>query len=159
MIEFIKEKWLLIILISIILVFSIVLVFFYFSAKKQPEQLSVPAIPTPVEINKTQKKLSPSEQAKIQTKADENFSKQWADVYKNYPWYKQLPISGNGYFVFFDINKKAIVAKLYPKKNTTISLESQNENLKHEVETALTRIGVNLTNFAPQWIVTPEYNY
>lgn len=49
-----------------------------------------------------------------QEKADQEFSDFEYKVANKYPWRRKLPLTGNKYFVIYDILAKKFVARLYP---------------------------------------------
>ncbi len=73
------------------------------------------------------------DQLKIQTEADKNFADRQNEVLRNYPWYNSLPIQTNKYFVYFDLKNKMLIALLYPKQSSSISINSQVEEFKAEI--------------------------
>ena len=111
--------------------------------------------PTPVVEKKNPTPTSTQqEQNNLQTQSDINFSKKQKAIYDNYPWYGSLPISGGNYFVYFDIDTKKLVAKIYPKKGPGEA--SEVDALETQIKSKLTALGVNLNTYKIDWQVFPK---
>lgn len=92
------------------------------------------------------------DQVKIQSQADKNFGDWQLQVITNYPWYKQLPLQTESYFVYFDLDTKTLFAKIYSNPSD----ESRIIIIKNEVSSRLTALGVDLTTFPIEWkVVNP----
>ncbi|HET9946965.1 MAG TPA: Ig-like domain-containing protein [Patescibacteria group bacterium] len=80
------------------------------------------------------------------------FDDQWAQIqkqlYQNFPWYDQLPLSTTDYFVSFDMQQNVLTADLFPKNPNN---SSEINGIKQEVQNALKTIGVDLTKITIQW--------
>lgn len=96
------------------------------------------------------------DQIKTQAEADKNYGEWEKNVLKNYPWYNQLPLQADNYFVYFDLDKKIFIGKLYPKKSSNLSIETQVNTFKNEIITQLKTLGVDIAKFSFQWLTNPE---
>lgn len=95
--------------------------------------------------------VSTENQIKAQAEADYEFG-QWDEQNKrNYPWYTLLPIQSPTYFVYFNLDTKSFVAKLYP----TSSSEEEINQLKTQVQTRLTNLYIPWNDFPIEWKITP----
>lgn len=95
--------------------------------------------------------ISKEDMAKEQSQSDKNFGNWQQNIITNYPWYNKLPISTNSYFVYFDLNKKQIVARIYLDPNSSLSADDQIKQYQPTIESELQNIGVDLNKFPVQW--------
>lgn len=124
------------------------------SSKNPPSSRVNPTvIPTPTIF---QTSFIPKDPLKEQTISDENFSSWVSSVRKTYPWYKNLPLQSSEYFVYFDLEKKVFIAKLYPSKSSTVSIDEQIKIIKEHVLVSLATMGINVNLYQLEWIVNPE---
>lgn len=72
-----------------------------------------------------------------QAQADRNFAAKSKEIQDLYPWLDKLPIQTQNYFVYFDVNEKQFIAKLYPSSSSNLTVEQQVEGFKNEVKTKL----------------------
>lgn len=96
------------------------------------------------------------DQIKNQTEADRNFAEWQKNIYKNYPWYDSFPIRTTNYFVYFDIEKKGFIAKLYPKTDSPISINEQTVGLKNEILEKLKNLNIDTTKYTIHWDIVPK---
>lgn len=81
-----------------------------------------------------------------QKKADQEYAGWEKSVMDKYPWRKKLPLTSEKYFVFFDINNKVFIARLYPKQGDDI------EQLKSEILKELKEgKGIPVDNYKIEW--------
>jgi len=64
-------------------------------------------------------------------KSDDNWGKKMQETSNTYPWLDQFPIQTDEYFVYFDINKKTFVAKIFSKENANLIKETIINELKN----------------------------
>lgn len=100
--------------------------------------------------------VSIEEQIKVQEKADRDFGEWSKNLYDNYPWYNNLPLNTNDYFVYFDPDKKQFFADLYPKTSSTIPQNNQVQRFKEEVTSKLQSFGIDLSKYPIVWEIKPE---
>ena len=86
----------------------------------------------------------------VQAKYDDLWGQKQQDLYKNYPWYDQLPISTSDYFLSFDIGSNTLYADLFPKDPANVIAVNQ---LKQTVLQVLKSIGVNTSRVSIQWTI------
>lgn len=96
--------------------------------------------------------VSLDDQAKNQAIADKNFEDYWNQVYDSYPWYNQLPLQTENYFVYFDLTKKAFIGILY------IEAENMNDQLaqntrKEEILSRLANLDIPVDSAKFEWSV------
>lgn len=148
-----------IIIIVFVLVGIVILLFLFLpSTTKQQEtpkppvtQILTPTIFIPQENTNTL-----DGQLRIQTQADKKFSEWQKDINIKYPWYNDLPLQENEYYIYFDLDKTAFVAFLYPKQSGNISIETQITKLKEKILKQLTMIGVDIKNYQFIWTTQPK---
>lgn len=97
--------------------------------------------------------VSTEDQIAAQAKADKSFGEWDKNNAQNYPWYNQLPIQASTYFVYFDLDNKKFIAKLYPTSSTPTDTEIT--ALKNEVQTKLISLGVPLNDYFINWSIIP----
>lgn len=88
--------------------------------------------------------ISIEDQTRAQTEADKRVADIQEEILKNYPWYNQLPLHTDSYFVYFDVDKKKFIGQLYSSNN-------QFDSLKNEAISKLQSIGVNTSAFTFEW--------
>lgn len=104
---------------------------------------------TTVPINK----VSTEDQIKNQEIADRDFGEWDKNNQASYPWYNKLPLQTNTYFVYFNLDTKNFVAKIYPSSSTPT--ESETNAIKSEVLSKLAGLGINTANYSIEWKVIP----
>lgn len=100
--------------------------------------------------------LTLEDQLQLQTIADQKYATWQAEIFKNYPWFNELPVQTKKYFVFFDLGKKSFKAKLYPLSEGKTSIEKQIESLKSDVLNALQKLGIDTVKYKINWEIIPE---
>jgi hypothetical protein len=100
--------------------------------------------------------LTEEEQIKAQTIADQNYGKAIRAQEEAYPWLQSLPLQTPTYFVFFDTNKKQMLATLYPTASSTLSIEQQEATIKSQILIRLQELGIDTIKYAPVWISKPK---
>jgi len=100
--------------------------------------------------------MSQDDKMKMQEISDQNYTK-WQKINdSNYPWYNNLPLQTDNYFVYFDLDKKIFIGKLYPKQSSSISIDSQTASMKTEINLTLIKLGIDTTKYSFDWQITPE---
>ncbi len=124
---------------------------FAFSPQKSAETTPPP---TPI-IQKQKPTLNPTQVQQLQTAADRNYAQHQKELDETYPWLNQLPLSGDNYFVYFDVAKKQFIGKLYPKTSLG-SVDDQVVTLKNQVLEALKTQNIPYDQYQFSWVITPE---
>ncbi|MCL4418988.1 hypothetical protein M1146_02675 [Patescibacteria group bacterium] len=84
-----------------------------------------------------------------QGEADKNFANELKKTQTTYPWYNKLPLMDSNYFVYFDLNKKQLIAKIYSLSNNLSA--GQVSNIKKQIESNLLGLGVPVSQFPILW--------
>lgn len=127
----------------------IISIFAIFSSLGSPSQAPIPGsvVPTTIlDTIPTPGNSTPEEQLEIQTRADRNFSQEYEKITKNYPWFEKLPILTGDYFIYFDLEKKQFVARIYSTNSVVI------ENIKLKIIDGLKKtIGPDSSKYPVRW--------
>lgn len=143
-------KYLIIVLFVVVIILSVIVVINSRREKAaQPPQVSFPSPTTSVRLPSPIPIISTEDQIKAQSEADLNFGKWAQDVNRNYPWYNQLPIQTEKYYVYFDLDLKKFIGRLYANGQ-------QAENLKTEVMRRLSELGIDTSKYEFQWEIVPQ---
>lgn len=156
--DLLKKKWFLIsVLLIVMLVMLVVL-----SLQKNPSQLQqlLPSSQTTDQTQTTQfENLSESEKLEQaiaeQTKADEEYVSWKDDNVGEYPWLNKLPLTSDKYYVYFDLDKKSFVARIYPSPGEDIEQikSSVVQDLKKMKEKSPEDFAENFPeNFTFEWV-------
>lgn len=122
--------------------------------------LTAPSVlPTPVPTSIST--ASPSgipltDQIKIQSEADRDFAEKTKQINILYPWLDKLPIQTPNYYVYFDVNQKQFIAKLYPSSTSTTPIDQQVNSFKSEITTKLQSLIPDYTQYNIKWDIIPE---
>lgn len=100
--------------------------------------------------------LTQQQKEQYQTQADEYYQNTQDTILKNYPWYLDLPIQDTYYFVYFDPPSETFIAKLYPQKTASTSLDEQVNSLQKTVTEKIKALGSNADKYKIDWQVIPE---
>src|SRR5438132_249205 len=112
------KKTIISILVLVILILLAVSFFLSQASKKEVPSSAPITTPTPILVPVSTATPMPLDKQLInQTEADKNFSAWQKDIQTNYPWYNNLPLQEDGYFVYFDLDQKTFFAYLYPKSS------------------------------------------
>ena len=118
----------------------------------QPTQFVEPTIPETGVFDETNVEKSPAVMQAIQEQmqADQEYA-QWQQTNEtSYPWLRKLPLTSDKYFVYFDLNRKAFVGRLYVKP------EDDLEKLKSDILNILkVDEEIPVENFQVEWQVNP----
>ncbi len=83
--------------------------------------------------------VSEEEAQAVQSESDREFSQWQEEIYSNYPWYSSLPLQTSEYFVYLDLEKKAIFAILYQDQIPA----DQIDTTKVSIINQLSSLGIN----------------
>lgn len=137
-----------IIVCVLIFLFAIFAVIFILTQKK-PESTPV-ALPTPTIFPTTTP--PPQEEAmQIQSEADRDYGEWQKTVYETYPWYNQLPLKTDNYYVYFDLDTKEMIAYLYPAADTPE--EQQITLMKREILRKLQLLNTPFEEDSVRWVI------
>lgn len=147
-----RKKWLVIGLVLIVML--VMLVALSMQKKKNPEvaelfknnqvldDSSEPQVEQLSESVQLQKAIEEQKQA------DQDYAQWRDDIRVDYPWLNKLPLAGDKYYVYFDIDKKMFVATLYPAAGDDI------EQIKNTVVSDLkTKKEIPADTFNFEWVV------
>lgn len=163
-IDFLKTNKILVICFVIALgLIVVVIVIFFNSFTKSPTPAPTPVLlPTSIPNEVQQSPISPTptltipQQQESQTQADKNYGAWQKGVDTSYPWYNNLPLQTPNYFVYFDLDTKKFVARLYPSQSSPTSVDTQVAGMKSEITAKLQGLGIDTSKFELDWQVTPE---
>ncbi len=99
--------------------------------------------------------ISLPDQERAQTEADLNFAKNAEDIIRDYPWREKLPLQTEDYFVYFDIEKKVFIGKIYLRSEPADSAENKIGLLKKQILASLEVLGVDLSRYRFIWKTIP----
>lgn len=109
----------------------------------QPTQAYPTVEPTIMERENQSPELA---QAIAEQKAVQNEYVDWKDNNQaDYPWINKMPLGTEKYYVYFDLEKKVFIARLYPAPG------EDTEQLKTTVVNLLTEKGVTPNSFPIEW--------
>lgn len=166
-----------ILLIAVIILAIIVLgSALFFSQSQKPALSPLPVIqmgstpPAPVSYQATPIKPLPSfsppatpydqltqqQKEQYQTQSDEYYQTTQDKVLQSYPWYLNLPIKDTYYFVYFDPTSETFIAKLYPQKTSSTSLDEQVNTFKKSIIERINTLGSGAEKYKIEWRVIPE---
>lgn len=99
--------------------------------------------------------VSSQDQARAQTEADLNFSKNAEEISNSYPWRENLPLQTDDYFLYFDIEKEVFVGKIYLNNEPQASVENRINSLKEQILLRLKALGVDTSRYQFIWKTVP----
>jgi hypothetical protein len=85
--------------------------------------------------------------------ADKDYANWSKSIFENYPWINQFPIQNSNYFVYFDTDKIRVIAKLYPKKSSNLTINQQVEQFKTEILQKMKDINQDTLNYPIDWTI------
>ena len=86
-----------------------------------------------------------------QTKVDQDYAGWEKSISDNYPWRKKLPLTSEKYYVYFDLNTKVFIGRLYLNSADNV------EQIKAEILSQLKEDkGIPVENFKFEWNVFPR---
>ena len=155
--EFFKGKRL-VVIGGVLAVLLIVLMIFSTRPKSQvepapqPYQTIQPPVQTDIFNNTQDEAQSPEVQQAIaeQKQADQEYNNWQQGNSDAYSWIRKLPLTADNYFVYFDLNKKVFIGRLYPKSGDNV------DQIKADVLNKLkTEKEIPVENFKVEWMVNP----
>ena len=156
--EFIKGKKF--VAIAVMLgIFLIVLMIFSTGSKTQPSSTLQPTLSVPREPPQTDSFFNSSSDQSVelqraveeQTKVDQEYASWEKDISDNYPWRKKLPLTSENYYVYFDLNNKVFIGRLYTTAGDDV------EQLKADILKILkVDEEIPIENFKFEWMVFPK---
>jgi hypothetical protein len=100
--------------------------------------------------------VSREDKLKAQEEGDKGDAAFQDAIYKTFPWYDSFPLQQKNYFVYYDVENKKLIGKLYPQKKASVSVDSQVSQMKTEIEARVKKIGVDTSKFPIEWNIMPE---
>lgn len=149
-----EKKWVVIplLLISIVIVLGVISLMM--NMEKQSQLMN--SFPKTTSSSKSQKpqavKLSESEKLKIATAEQKNADQESVDLKTTtttkFPWLNRLPLSGDKYYVYFDLQKSSFVATVYLSPGDTV------DQIKEQVMRDLQeKKQIPVQKYSFEWIV------
>lgn len=93
--------------------------------------------------------LSPQDVLLLQSYADKEVADKNKAIDSAYPWIDKLPLQTETYFVYFDVDKKTFIAKIYTDQTHS------EESLREDVIVSLESNGIPHGSYPIEWTVTP----
>lgn len=108
-------------------------------------------LPQPTLTLTATQKVALQQAINSQKAVDDEYAGLQLEVKQNYPWLRKLPLASQRYFVYFDIDKKTFIGKLY------LSKSDDGQKLKTELVNRLRNVlEIPVENFLFEWIVIPQ---
>ena len=151
-----RSKWFYLFVIVLIILFTALILF---SSKRKsqplPEPQSLPSqVVEPLSQTESSPGPSPTPSAELQAaiakqmQVDEEYSNWEQNVKDNYPWRKKLPLTSEKYYVYFDLNKKVFIGRLYPTAGDNLD-QMKTDILRQLKENK----GVPIETFQFEWTI------
>ena len=141
------------ILISVtILIFTGGLYLFLSRKNIKNHDVSPTVIPTNFPINED-RTIQPtlSQEEKDQIEADKEAGEWTKNLYDSYPWYNNLPLQSEKYFVYFDVYQKKFIATIYSPEEKDV--------LMNEIQSKLNDLNIDSSKYGINWeIKEPNSN-
>lgn len=103
------------------------------------------------------KDVSHEDKLREQAQGDRENAAYIAAIYKTFPQFDKYPLKAQNYFVFYDVDHKRIVGKIYPQRNISTSVAAQVSVMKKEIEARVKQTGVDTKQFPIVWLIIPEH--
>lgn len=145
------------VLVGILIIFLFVLILLSSKPKTQPlpepqplplqsvqplSQTDSTTVPSPAQSVELQKAIAE------QMQVDQEYSNWEQNVKDNYPWRKKLPLTSDKYYVYFDLNKKVFIGRLYPSAGDNL------DQMKADILRLLKEDkGVPIETFQFEWTI------
>lgn len=110
------------------------------SATPQTQFLPTPTISAELQIAIDEAKKSAQE-----------YDDRQANLRINYPWLRKLPLAGEKYFVYFDLNKESFIGRLYPTAGDNV-VQMKADIMRQLKEDK----GIPMESYNFQWMVSPR---
>jgi len=155
--NFIKSKWFPVAAIGLVFFLIILIALSSASKKTQPFPGAEPTLPPQQSIQSdTLITSSPSQSAEVQKaieeqlKVDQDYASWQKEISDIYPWRKKLPLTSEKYYVYFDLEKKIFIGRIYPNSGDDV------EQIKSEVLQRLKEEkGIPTDNYTFSWNIFP----
>ena len=116
---FFRSKWFYL-LVVVLIIFFTTLILFSPRTKTQPLPELEP-LQSVQPLSETGSSTGPSPTPSVelqkaiaeQMQVDEEYSNWEQNVKDNYPWRKKMPLTSEKYYVYFDLNRKVFIGRLY----------------------------------------------
>lgn len=99
--------------------------------------------------------LSTSEAGFLQQKLDHEFSTRQQEIRLKYPWYDNLPLSTDNYYIYFNTVNETFIADAYPKTYVSVPIDAQVSSIETQARGALVSLGIDLSKYKIQWSILP----
>lgn len=145
-----KKKWV-IALVALVVLLVVLTVGYMVSrnsaTKTVPgsQSTSISSAPVPTVSVEMKKALDEAKQSA------QEYDNRQAELRTDYPWLRKLPFASSKYYVYFDLEKKVFIGKLYPATG------DDTEQMKTDILNQLkVDKGIPVGNYKFEWIVTPK---
>lgn len=125
-------------LIIIIIVFITIILGLFYNQITKPKQTIQQPLPTTIMPTT----VIPQTSATQILESDQNWGNKSQEINSNYPWLDQFPLITDEYFVYFNLDKKTFVAKIYSQEV---------EATKTKITSELTQKGIDITKYSIEW--------
>jgi len=157
LLEVLKRFKLVIMGVILFLVLILGIFLFILSTPTSNQPNNSPTVPVPTGIQRPPTPTLTQEQImQDQLKADQNYAEWQKNVIDTYPWYNSLPLQTSSYFVYFDLDKKSFIGKLYPNTNDATPVADQENALKQQIISQLTSLDIPTKQYPILWESHPE---
>ena len=151
---FFRSKWFYL-LVVVLIIFFTALILFSPRTKTQPLPELEP-LQSVQPLSETGSSTGPSPTPSVelqkaiaeQMQVDEEYSNWEQNVKDNYPWRKKLPLTAEKYSVYFDLNKKVFIGRLYPTAGDNLD-QMKTDILRQLKENK----GVPIETFQFEWTI------
>lgn len=147
------------ILILIIIPLIIFLITLMFSGKSPTSEPSPRPSPTSSSPRPVEPRVTPfsttsptqNQNMQLQTQADKEYGDYFTQVAIDYPWFSELPIRTDDYFIFFSLSTKRFGGYLYPLNSSSEPVDAQVARLKELMLSRLASLGINMNQYQIDW--------
>ncbi|MBI4226456.1 hypothetical protein HY612_05080 [Candidatus Roizmanbacteria bacterium] len=154
--EFFKGKRFLFI-VGVLIFFLFILILLSTGSKTKPSSRPQPPqsnqLPQDSDSFSSSQKTQPVELQKAiaeQTKVDQEYAGWEQSISDNYPWRRKLPLTSENYYVYFDLDKKVFIGRLYPKAG------DNPDQLKADILKQLKEVKeIPVENYTFEWQINP----
>lgn len=155
--EFLKGKRFLIV-VGVLVIFLFILVFLSGLSKSRPSSLVQPTLSVQqrLQSESLSEPVPPIQSVELQkaiaeqTKVDQEYAGWEQNIIDNYPWRKKLPLTSEKYYVYFDLNQKVFIGRLYLQPG------DDEVQMKADILKQLKEVKeIPIENFKFEWVVNP----
>ena len=126
------------------------------SKQQQPNQTAVKKLGPTITPFVAQGTPAPTATVELQKAIDE--AKNSAAEYDTwqvtnltaYPWLRKFPLASEKYYIYFDLNKKTFIGRLYPKSGDTT------DQIKAQIMADFKAKSIPVDTFPFEWVVNPK---